>query len=166
MQYSAHDLAELMRPYDLMIWQYADDLPPATPSGYKPGDYKGERLKESNTLGWLYPLESQSLTKPDCHIDGLLTRELDGVGYGSKWFMHEVPSDVLAWLAALPAYQGRLSWFDWPGDMAAFSVGDRVLLHSQTLGTVERISDANKQLIIRLDDGRESVCYPDDCKQA
>jgi hypothetical protein len=167
-QYSKAELSELARPYDLMIWQYADDLPPATPSGYKAGDYKGERLKESKTLGWLYPMESQSITKPDCHIDGLLTKVLPATGesYGGKWYQHEVPSDVLAWLAALPAYNGRLGWFNWQGDLAAFSIGDKVLLHSQTPGTVERISEANQQLILRLDDGRDSVCYPGDCKQA
>lgn len=154
-----------LMPYDLMIWQYADDPAPATPGGYKAGDYRGERLTESKTLGWLYPMESQSITKPDCHVDGMLTKVLESTGesYGGQWYNHVVPDDVLAWLAALPAYQGRLSWFDWQGDLAAFKIGDSVLLHSQHCGVVERISDANQQLILRLDDGRESVCYPGDC---
>jgi len=164
-QYSAHDLAELNRPYDLVIWQYADESPPATPSGYKPGDYKGERKTESSTLGWLYPMESQSLTRPNCHPDGLLTRVLNGKGYGSGHYMHEVPQSVLSWLRALPAYNGRLGWFNWQGDIEAFSVGDSVTVNGYKAGVVERISDANKQLIIRTDDGRESVVYPGDCKK-
>lgn len=162
-QYSKGQLTELNRPYDLTLWQYADDLPPATPPGYKPGDYKGERATESKTLGWLYPDSARSSTQRDCHPDGLLTRQLNGQGYGSAHYRHDVPTDVLAWLAALPAYHGRLSWFNWKGDLAAFAVGDKVLLHSQTLGTVERISTANQQLILRLDNGKESVCYPGDC---
>lgn len=154
-------------PYELMMWQYADESPPATPGGYKPGDYKGERLTESNTLGWLYPEALRSPTRKDCHIDGLLSRTLEATGesYGGKWYRHEVPSDVLAWLAALPAYNGRLGWFDWHGDIEAFAVGDNVTVNGYKAGVVERISDANKQLIIRLDDGRESVCYPGDCKK-
>lgn len=95
--------ALIAMPYELIVWKYADEPAPDCPDGYKAGDYKGEKTKEHKTLGWIYPKD---------HPDGLLTRKLraDGPGYGSQWFKHDVPDDVLAWLQALPDADITPAW--------------------------------------------------------
>lgn len=105
------DLLLYAMPYDVMLWQYADEAPPATPEGYKAGDYKGERATERKTLGWLYPMEEQSLTKRDCHPDGMLGKlHKAGGRYGSTHDLLLVPDSVIAEAMAWPEATTTPAW--------------------------------------------------------
>jgi hypothetical protein len=61
------------------------------------------RLPERTVLGWV---------KPEEHPDGLLGRRLrpDGPAYGSAWFYHEVPADVIDFLVSLPVTDIQPAW--------------------------------------------------------
>jgi hypothetical protein len=86
--------------YEVTCWEYADRPEPSAPgTAYERArDYRTGAIKhpERKTLGWVYPKE---------HPDGLLGRKLraDGPGYGSNWYTHPIPVDVVQWLHDLPA---------------------------------------------------------------
>ena len=65
-------------------------------------DYSSKRPKiERKTLGWVNCNE---------HKDGLLGKELNGERYGHKWFKHDVPCEVLAFLKGLPDTDKKPAW--------------------------------------------------------
>lgn len=82
------------------------------PKYYKPKDVdksSGLPIVETITLGWIYPPESG---EKHTHPDGLLTKVFEPTGekYGSKWYFHQVPEDVLEWLYNLPDSKTEPAW--------------------------------------------------------
>jgi hypothetical protein len=73
------------------------------PTEYRKADI--EALITSNMLApWKKEKKLAGWTYPNQHPEGLLCKPCPvcGYKYGSAWLFEEVPSDVLAWLAALP----------------------------------------------------------------
>lgn len=76
---------------------YAYELPP-NPEFMEPWTTD---FIERTTLGWVRPTE---------HQDGLLGKQLNGKGYGSSHYFHEVPEEVLQWLHDLPDTTIKPAW--------------------------------------------------------
>lgn len=93
------------------IYTYPDDEF-KIPKYYKPQNIdksSGLPIVEMVTLGWIYPTESGERRT---HPDGLLTKVFEPTGekYGSKWYFHEVPEDILEWLYNLPDSKRQPTW--------------------------------------------------------
>lgn len=108
---SEDEQAILNLPVFSKIYAYAIDEF-KIPDYYKPKDIDkstGFPIVERQTLGWIYPPESG---KKHTHPDGLLTKVFEPTGekYGSKWYFHKVPEDVLEWLYNLPDSKTEPAW--------------------------------------------------------
>jgi hypothetical protein len=99
--------------YGYKQWVYADEPEPQPREHYERAkDHNGNvKHPETKTLGWLYPSYTEHL-REDWHPDGLLTRKLrpDGPGYGSAWYFHEVPAEVIDFLRSLPDTDINPAW--------------------------------------------------------
>jgi hypothetical protein len=106
-QYSPEQQKLVNLPHELVIWRYADEAEPAPPEGYERAKslyaHGGAGAPEHKTLGWLYPKD---------HPDGLLGRKLrpDGPAYGSGWYYHPLPDDVVEFLTSLPRSEKHAAW--------------------------------------------------------
>lgn len=94
-------IATLKLPLGYSEYTDTNTSPEARPS-YKPNLFRGNGT--STTLGWV---------KPEEHPEGVLGRKLnpdDEYGYGDKWWIDEVPQDVLAFLENLPESSTKPAW--------------------------------------------------------
>lgn len=88
------------------VYCYPDEIPILPRFMERSKDVLGkghlfEKPPEAKNLGWILQTE---------HPDGLLCRELDGEGYGKKWYFHPIPEDVLDWLESLPEAMRKSPW--------------------------------------------------------